>query len=115
MRVALGAPASRILRLIVTEVLSLAVIGLVLGLGAALAFGRSMTSLLYEVSATDPLTFVGIGVVAILTSVLASAIPAMRAVACRSRPSLAKRVGAPSARRSQGEGGRGLRGPERII
>ena len=79
-RVALGAPASRILRLIVTEVLSLAVVGLVLGLGAALAFGRSMTSMLYEVSATDPLTFVGIGVVAILTAVLASAIPAMRAV-----------------------------------
>ena len=79
-RVALGAPAMRILRLIVTEVLTLAVAGLVLGLGAALALSRSMASLLYDVSATDPATFAAIALVAILTALLASMIPALRAV-----------------------------------
>jgi len=79
-RVALGAPAMRILRLIVTEVLTLALAGLVLGLGTALALSRSMASLLYDVSATDPATFAAIAVVAILTALLASMIPALRAV-----------------------------------
>ncbi len=79
-RVALGAPAMRILRLIVTEVLTLALAGLVLGLGAALALSRSMASLLYDVSATDPATFAAIALVAILTALLASMIPALRAV-----------------------------------
>ena len=79
-RVALGAPVMRILRLIVTEVLTLAVAGLVLGLGAALALSRSMASLLYDVSATDPATFAAIALVAILTALLASMIPALRAV-----------------------------------
>ena len=79
-RVALGAPAMRILRLIVTEVLTLAVAGLVLGLGASLALSRSMASLLYEVSATDPATFAAIALVAMLTALLASLIPALRAV-----------------------------------
>ena len=52
----------------------------VLGLGAALALSRSMASLLYDVSATDPATFAVIALVAILTALLASMIPALRAV-----------------------------------
>lgn len=79
-RVALGAPAGRILQLIVMEVLSLAVAGLAIGLGASLALSRSMTTMLYGVSATDPATFASIGVIAIVTAVLASVIPAIRAV-----------------------------------
>jgi putative ABC transport system permease protein len=79
-RVALGAPAVRILRLIVSEVLTLALAGLVVGLGASLALSRSMASLLYDVSATDPATFAAIALVAILTALLASMIPALRAV-----------------------------------
>jgi predicted permease len=79
-RVALGAPALGILRLIVSEGLTLAVIGLAVGLSAAFALSRSMTSLLYDVSATDPATFAAIGVIALTTAVLASLIPALRAV-----------------------------------
>jgi putative ABC transport system permease protein len=79
-RIALGAPAGRILQLIGLEVIPLAVTGLVLGLGAAVALSRSMTSMLYQVSATDPGTFVVISLVALLTALLASLIPAIRAV-----------------------------------
>jgi putative ABC transport system permease protein len=79
-RVALGAPAGRILGLILTEVLSLAGAGLLLGLVAALAASRSMTTMLYGVSATDPATFASIGAIAVVTALLASLIPALRAV-----------------------------------
>ena len=79
-RVALGAPAGRILRLIVTEVSSLAVTGVIVGLGVALLLSRSMTTMLYDVSATDPTTFAAIAVVAIFTALLASLIPALRAI-----------------------------------
>jgi putative ABC transport system permease protein len=79
-RIALGAPGGRILRLVGMEVVPLAVAGLVLGLGAAFALGRSMTSMLYQVSATDPATFASICIVAFAIALLASLIPALRAV-----------------------------------
>jgi len=79
-RIALGAPATGILRLIGMEVVPLAIGGLVLGLGASLALSRSMTSLLYQVSATDPATFASISVVAMAVALLAGLIPALRAV-----------------------------------
>lgn len=79
-RVALGAPASGILRLISAEVMMLAVAGLVLGLGAAIALSRSMSSMLYQVSATDPITFAAIALVALLIAGLAAVVPVMRAV-----------------------------------
>jgi len=79
-RVALGAPASRILQLIASEVATLSVTGLVLGLAAAIALSRSMTSLLYHVSATDPATFIAIAVVALVIAGLACAVPVLRAI-----------------------------------
>jgi ABC-type antimicrobial peptide transport system permease subunit len=79
-RVALGAPASRILGLIAFEVATLAFAGLALGLAAAVALSRSMTSLLYQVSATDPATFAAIAAIALLTAALASLVPAVRAL-----------------------------------
>jgi putative ABC transport system permease protein len=79
-RIALGAPAGRILRLVGAEVVPLALAGLALGLGTAFGLSRSMTSMLYQVSATDPATFAAISVVALLTALLASLIPALRAV-----------------------------------
>jgi putative ABC transport system permease protein len=79
-RIALGAPAGRILQLVGTEVVPLAVAGLAVGLGAAFALSRSMTSLLYQVSATDPATFVAISGVALLMALLASLMPALHAV-----------------------------------
>ena len=79
-RVALGAPASRILRLIGVEVATLAVTGLVIGLGAALALSQSMASMLYLVSATDPATFAVIAVVALVIAGLACVVPVARAL-----------------------------------
>jgi ABC-type antimicrobial peptide transport system permease subunit len=79
-RIALGSPASNILRLVGMEVMPLAIAGLILGLGTAVALGRSMKSMLYEVSATDPATFGAICVVALGIALLASLVPALRAV-----------------------------------
>ena len=79
-RIALGAPATGILRLVATEVVPLAIAGLILGLGAAFALSRSMTSMLYQVSATDPATFAAISVVGIGLALVASLIPALRAL-----------------------------------
>ena len=79
-RMALGAPASGILRLIGAEVVTLAVAGLAIGLGAALALSRSMSSMLYLVSATDPTTFALIAVVALLIAGLACVVPVVRAL-----------------------------------
>jgi putative ABC transport system permease protein len=79
-RIALGASATRVMRLVAGEGLVLATIGVVLGLGAALLLGRSMGTMLYGVSATDPVTFAAIAAVAALTAITASLVPAMRAL-----------------------------------
>ena len=79
-RIALGATAGTLLRLVLREGLTLAGLGLVLGLVGALALGRLLTSLLYDVSATDPATLAAIAGVAALTALLACLVPAMRAV-----------------------------------
>jgi len=79
-RLALGAQTRDILGLVVKKVMSLALLGVVIGLAVALALARSMSSLLYGVSATDPITF---GLVALLltaVALLACYIPARRAI-----------------------------------
>jgi predicted permease len=78
-RLALGASAARVVRLVAGEGLLLAGAGVALGLGAALVLGRSMATMLYGVSATDPVTFAAIAVVAALTALSASIVPALRA------------------------------------
>src|SRR5262249_18058985 len=55
-RIALGAQNSHVLQLILSEGLVMALIGIVLGLAASLALTHLLTSLLYEVSARDPIT-----------------------------------------------------------
>jgi ABC-type antimicrobial peptide transport system permease subunit len=77
---ALGASAGDVLRLVVGQGLMLTLVGVAIGLGAAVLVTRVMTSLLYGVSATDPLTF---GIVALLlagVALAASFIPARRAL-----------------------------------
>ncbi len=79
-RMALGAGAGDVLRLVVGQGLMLTFAGVAIGLGSALMVTRVMTSLLYGVSATDPLTF---GVIALLlagVALAASFIPAIRAL-----------------------------------
>jgi putative ABC transport system permease protein len=79
LRMALGAQRGDVLRLIVGQGLRLVFVGVVLGLAAALALTRLMSSLLYGVSATDPLTLAVISLLLVSVAALASYIPARRA------------------------------------
>jgi putative ABC transport system permease protein len=78
-RMALGAKPSDVLRLVVKQGMTPALIGVGIGLGAALALTRVMTSLLFAVRATDPATFVIISMLLTLVALAASFIPARRA------------------------------------
>jgi len=53
--------------------------GMFVGLGAAFILTRVMATLLYGISATDPITFIGISLVLLAVAILASYIPALRA------------------------------------
>jgi len=77
-RMALGAGPREILRLVLAEGLGLTAAGMVLGLAASLAATRLMASLLFGVSATDPVSFGGAVVVLAATALLASFLPARR-------------------------------------
>jgi putative ABC transport system permease protein len=78
-RITLGAQKGDVLRLIIAQGLRLAVVGVVVGLLAALALMRLVASLLYGVSVTDPLTLVGVSAVLIGLTILACIVPAWRA------------------------------------
>jgi predicted permease len=78
-RMALGASRRDVLGMVLREGLRLALAGVCGGLLAAFALTRVLASLLYGVSATDPLTFGGIALLLILVALLASWIPAWRA------------------------------------
>ncbi|HEY0100826.1 MAG TPA: ABC transporter permease [Pyrinomonadaceae bacterium] len=78
-RMALGAQRRDVLKLAVGQGLKLVIAGIVLGLGASFLLTRVMSSLLFNVSATDPFTFITISLVLIGVAVLASFIPALRA------------------------------------
>jgi putative ABC transport system permease protein len=77
-RMALGAAPRDILRLVVRECLTLTAVGIGIGVVASLALTRLIAGLLFGVSATDPLTFVGAALVLGTTALLASGIPARR-------------------------------------
>ena len=79
LRMALGAQASDVLRLIVGHGLALSLAGVAIGLAASFALTRLMKGLLFGISATDPLTFVAISVLLMSIGLLASWIPARRA------------------------------------
>jgi putative ABC transport system permease protein len=76
---ALGAAPSRIFRLMVGKGLYLSVLRIAIGLLAALALTRVLTSMLVEVKPTDPLTFVFVSVLFLLIAVIASWLSAQRA------------------------------------
>src|SRR5262249_35834095 len=79
-RVALGASAREVSGLVLGQGARLAVIGVAIGLGAAVALTRLMHDMLFEVSATDPITFTVIPVLLIAVALLASWMPARRAM-----------------------------------
>jgi putative ABC transport system permease protein len=78
-RVALGARKTDVLALVIKRGLFLALSGVGIGLAGSFALTRLMKSLLYTVSATDPLTFVGIPLLLAAVALLACLIPALRA------------------------------------
>jgi putative ABC transport system permease protein len=78
-RIALGAEQRDIFKLIVGQGLLLVLAGTALGLGLALALTRVLKSLLFGVSATDPLTFSGISLLLLVVALFACYLPARRA------------------------------------
>ncbi|HEX3253530.1 MAG TPA: ABC transporter permease [Pyrinomonadaceae bacterium] len=78
-RMALGAQVGQILSMVLKQGMFLVVLGVVIGLGAAWLLTSFMSKLLYEVSATDPVTFGVIAVLLIIVALLACYLPARRA------------------------------------
>ena len=78
-RRALGAQRSDVLLLVAGQGLRLALVGLAVGLVLSFFFTRALASLLFGVSATDPLTFAGVTTILFLVAVIACYIPARRA------------------------------------
>jgi putative ABC transport system permease protein len=89
LRIAIGASARSILRLVIGEGLATAAIGVVLGVAASLALGRVLANQLYGVGTGDPVTLVSISFVLTVAAVVACLIPALRA--SRTDPGLALR------------------------
>ncbi|HEX8028292.1 MAG TPA: FtsX-like permease family protein, partial [Vicinamibacterales bacterium] len=78
-RMALGASRESVLTLVLRQGLTLVVVGLLFGIGGALAGGRVLSSYLYQTAPRDPVIFAGVAVVFIIAGVLACLIPARRA------------------------------------
>jgi predicted permease len=79
-RTALGARAADILRLVIVEGMWPALVGIAAGTLAALASARVMETLVFGVSASDPLTLAGVGATLALVALMASLVPAYRAL-----------------------------------
>jgi putative ABC transport system permease protein len=89
-RMAIGARPVEILRMVLSQGMGLALVGMVLGLLGAFTLTRLLEGLLFEVGPTDPLTFVGVAAVLSATTLLACYVPARRA--SRVDPIIALRV-----------------------
>jgi predicted permease len=90
LRLALGATPRLVLMMVVRRGAMLALTGIVIGLSAALVATRMLTTLLFEISATDPPTYVTGAVALFAIALLACAVPALRAVRVSPMQSLAE-------------------------
>lgn len=79
-RIALGAEPRDVFGLVLRQGAILAVLGVVIGLAASFAFTRALSSQLFGVSATDPLTFTAVAILLMLVALLACYLPARRAM-----------------------------------
>jgi predicted permease len=89
-RLALGADAATVRKIILSQGMLLAVIGVSMGLAGAFALGGVMSSMVYGVSPADPVTLVGVSVVFLAVAAGASLVPAARAA--RTPPAVALRA-----------------------
>jgi ABC-type antimicrobial peptide transport system permease subunit len=78
-RMALGAESGRVVRMVLGEGARLIAAGVAIGTGSALALGRSLSGLLFEVRATDPATYAGVATMLVFFGLLACWLPARRA------------------------------------
>jgi putative ABC transport system permease protein len=78
-RMALGASQRDVLTLILRQGMTLVLVGVVVGLVAASLLTYTISTLLYEVSPTDPATFIGVSLLLIAVAFFACYIPALRA------------------------------------
>src|SRR5215471_2877638 len=78
-RLALGAQTGNVLRMVLGQGLRLTLIGVAIGIPAALGLTRLMQSVLFGISATDPVTFAAISALVLLVALLACYLPARRA------------------------------------
>jgi putative ABC transport system permease protein len=78
-RVALGARSRDVLTMILNQGMRTIMVGVVIGLAGSLALTRTLSSLLFGVTATDPLTFLAVIALLIASALLACYIPARRA------------------------------------
>ena len=78
-RIALGAQLNDVLRMVIAEGMRPALIGVVLGLAGALALKRAISSMIFGVSESDPLTFLSVSALLAMVAFVASILPAYRA------------------------------------
>jgi ABC-type antimicrobial peptide transport system permease subunit len=79
LRMALGATPANVLQLVLKQGMLVATVGVVVGIVASLAVMRTIRSMLFGLTATDPTTFLGVAVLLFLVALLACYIPARRA------------------------------------
>ena len=89
-RIALGAQQRDVVRLVVGQGVSFAIVGVVIGLSVAFVAARWIQPLLFQQSAMDPLTYGAVGAIILVVALVASAIPARRAT--RADPNVALRA-----------------------
>jgi ABC-type antimicrobial peptide transport system permease subunit len=79
-RIALGASATDVLRMILGEGMRITLVGVAVGIAAALGLTRLITKMIYGVGAMDPITFAGVAILLTGVALLACYIPARRAM-----------------------------------